>query len=395
MTEWCYNSRMSNQLDFLAIGDITTDAFIKLSDAWVETDNPERAQELCMKFGEKIPYESVTVVRAVGNAPNAAVSAARLGLASGLLTNLGDDENGRECVEVLKKEAVDITYATVHKGAQTNYHYVLSFGAERTILVRHEAYRYTLPAIAPAPKCLYLSSLGGNSENYHEEIADFLDAHPQTQLSFQPGTFQMKLGTEKLKKLYSRSGLFFCNKEEAQKILGLSSIPPLQKEVPESARGEDFRKSLTAPTTPAYGHPSSGRRGSPLPFTKGESDLKKLLKGLYDLGPKIVCITDGPKGAYALDGSVAGQKEYWFQPPYPDPAPPQNRTGAGDAFAAAFTAALILGKPVPVALMWAPINAAYVVQEIGAQKGLLSRDALEKLLASAPKNYRPQKLNDR
>ena len=349
---------MSNQLDFLALGDITTDAFIKLSEAWIETDNPEHAEELCMKFGEKIPYESVTVVRAVGNAPNAAVSAARLGLASGLLTNLGNDENGRECKEALKGEGVDTTYATVHKSAQTNYHYVLSFGAERTILVRHEAYRYKLPAIAPAPKCLYLSSLGGNSENYHEEIANFLDAHPQTELAFQPGTFQMKLGTEKLKKLYSRTGLFFCNKEEAQKILASSEIPLIK------------------------GGAHSDERGL----------LLFLLQGIHALGPHIVCITDGPKGAYALDGSVAGQKEYWFQPPYPDPKPPRNRTGAGDAFAATFTAALILGKPVPVALMWAPINAAYVVQEIGAQKGLLTREQLEKCLAIAPEHYRPRKI---
>ena len=71
-----------NQLDFLAVGDITTDSFIKLKDAWVETDNPEHAEELCMRFGEKIPYESVTVVRAVGNSPNAAVAAVTIPNAS-------------------------------------------------------------------------------------------------------------------------------------------------------------------------------------------------------------------------------------------------------------------------------------------------------------------------
>lgn len=33
-----------------------------------------------------------------------------------------------------------------------------------------------------------------------------------------------------------------------------------------------------------------------------------------------------------------------------------------------------------------------VVQEIGAQKGLLTRDALEKLLATAPPEYRVESI---
>lgn len=335
---------MLNQLDFLAVGDITTDAFIRLSDAWIETDNPKKERELCMRFADKIPYESVTVVRAVGNSPNAAVSAARLGISSGLVSNIGDDENGRECVEVLKKETVDTNYIAIHKGAATNYHYILWFQDERTILVKHEAYQYKFPAIEPTPKWLYLSSLGGNSEEYHYEIVEYLKKHLEVQLAFQPGTFQIKLGKEKLAKLYERASLFFCNREEARKIL----------------RTND-----------------------------NDDDIKKLLLGLNALGPKIVCITDGPKGAYCYDGHM---NEYWFMPPYPDPQPPLNRTGAGDAFASTFTVAIALGKSVPEALRWAPINSAYVVQQIGAQRGLLSRETLEAHLASAPADYRPAKV---
>lgn len=368
---------MPNQLDFLAIGDITTDAFIRLSDAWIETDNPKRERELCMRFGDKIPYESVTVVRAVGNSPNAAVSAARLGLASGLVSNLGGDENGHECVEVLKKENVDTSFVSVHTDAKTNYHYVLWFGADRTILVKHEAYDYKLPTIEPAPKWLYLSSLGGNSENYQYEITDYLTKHKEVQLAFQPGTFQIRLGKEKLAKLYERASLFFCNREEAQKILGISSIPPLQTEVPRSAEAEDLKNPS------AIGHSLLQREN------KSDSGIKALLSGLNALGPKIVCITDGPSGAYAYDGHM---NEYWCMPIYPDPKPPLNRTGAGDAFASTFTTAIILGKSVHDALRWAPINSAYVVQQIGAQKGLLTRAELEKYLSSVPENYRPQKI---
>ena len=343
------------RLDFLAIGDITTDAFIRITDAHVHCKIDSDACELCVRFGDKIPYEFVEVVRAVGNSPNAAVSVARLGLSSGLVSNIGDDDNGRECAAVLKKEGVDTHYVTTHKGAKTNYHYVLWFEAERTILVKHEKYDYRLPDIAPAPKWLYLSSLGGSSEGYHDELASYLEQHPEVKLAFQPGTFQMpartaegvqsggKLGTKRLAKLYARTSLFFCNKEEAGRILG-----------------------------------------------REEGDAKKLLAELHKLGPQTVCITDGPKGAYAYDGE---RDEYWFQPMYPDPKPPLSRTGAGDAFASTFTAARILGKTVEEALQWAPINSAYVVQQIGAQKGLLTREELESLLASTPADYKPARLS--
>jgi len=333
---------MKNQLDFLAIGDITTDAFLKLKEASVHCDIDKQNCEICMRFADKIPYESVTVIRAVGNSPNAAVGAARLGLSSGVVTDIGDDENGRECVDALQKEGVETRFITTHLGAKTNYHYVLWFEAERTILVRHEEYKYALPTIEPSPKWIYLSSLGGNSEVYHRELIEYLQTHPEVKLAFQPGTFQIRLGTEKLAKLYAHSSLFFCNKEEVQKILGDT-----------------------------------------------ETDFKKLLAGLHVLGPKIVCITDGPKGAYCYDGHM---NEYWFQPPYPDPKPPINRTGAGDAFASTFTSAIILGKPVKEALLWAPINSAYVVQQVGAQKGLLTREQLERALEKAPGNYNPKRI---
>ena len=93
-----------DKLDFIAVGDITTDAFIKLKDATVNCEINRDTCMLCMRFGDKIPYESVTVIPAVGNSSNASVSAHRLGLKSALATDLGDDEYGKEDIETLKKE---------------------------------------------------------------------------------------------------------------------------------------------------------------------------------------------------------------------------------------------------------------------------------------------------
>ena len=71
---------MAKPFDILAIGDVVIDAFIKLKDARVHCNIKDEECEICMRWGDKIPFESATVVPGVGNCANAAVSASRLGL---------------------------------------------------------------------------------------------------------------------------------------------------------------------------------------------------------------------------------------------------------------------------------------------------------------------------
>ncbi|MDP9249685.1 MAG: carbohydrate kinase family protein [bacterium] len=332
-----------NKVEFLAIGDIVTDAFIRLKDADVydrhKVNHVER--QLCVRFGDKVPYESVTIIRAVGNSANAAISASRLGLSSALLSVVGDDDEGKKSLQVLKDNNVVTDYVTTDKDLPTNYHYVLWYGSERTILVKHSPFPRTIPDNMPPPKWVYLTSLGEDAEKFHFDIEAWLKQHPETKLAFQPGTFQIKIGAEKLKAIYELTEIFFCNKEEAEKILDVQS-----------------------------------------------KDLLALSKGLRALGPKIVVISDGPDGAY-----MYAEEQLWRMPVYPDVAPPVDRTGAGDAFASTFVSALALGKTPLEAFTWAPINSMSVVQEVGAQKGLLYKEKLEGYLKSAPQNYEPEKMN--
>lgn len=79
-------------------------------------------------------------------------------------------------------------------------------------------------------------------------------------------------------------------------------------------------------------------------------------------------------------------------PLYPDPAPPYERTGAGDAFAATFVAALIKGNTIEGALQWAPINSMSVVQKVGSQAGLLNEANIEAWLRKAPDWYKSERL---
>lgn len=324
--------------DFLAVGDVVTDVFIKLKDASVHCDINEENCQLCVDFGAKIPYESATEIRAVGNAANAAVSAHRLGLKAALVSNIGDDRVSDEILDHIEHEGMPREFLSVHRGMKANYHYVLQYEVDRTILIKHEEYPYHLPDFAEPPKWFYLSSISEHALDYQHQFAAYVK-ESGAKLAFQPGTFQIN-ESEKLADLYSISDLFFCNKQEAQKILKTD-----------------------------------------------EGDFVKLIEGLRARGPKVVAVTDGPKGAYAGNGSGV-----WFMPIYPDPAPPVSRTGAGDAFASTFTAYIAKGMSMTDALIRAPINSALVVQQVGAQTGLLKESELEEWLAKAPTDYKPQKM---
>ncbi len=330
---------MAGRPDVLCIGDIATDAIIKLFDDQAMTFEDQRGEWLAMPFAAKIPYDTVRVIEAVGNASNAAVSFARLGLLATFVTNVGDDAHGRNMVAALTERGVDTRFVTVNPGKASNYHYVLCFRDDRTILTRHEEYDYRWPRLDPAdaPQWAYFSSLSKHALSYQDDVADWLHANPGVKLAFQPGTLQINAGADRLARIYERTHVLVLNREEAVSVTG----GPYE-------------------------------------------DVHDLLTRLHQLGPLVVVITDGPDSSYASDGTSCLQ-----MPTFPDPAPPVDRTGAGDSFASTFVAALIMGQPLDEALRWAPINPMNVVQHIGAQAGLLSKDELRGLLLDAPEWYRP------
>lgn len=330
------------QLDVLSVGDVVIDAFIKLLDDEEKLVKDGDGFDLAIPFGTKIPFDHADVVPAVGNASNASVAFARLGLKSGLVSNIGNDDNGRQILARLAEEKVDDRFVHINPGKKSNYHYVLWYKDDRTILIKHEEYDYHWPRfrIIDIPGWVYFSSISEHAMDYHDEIAAWLEAHPTVKLAFQPGTFQIEAGTKRLKKIYEHSEVLAVNREEATEI----------------SHGDHH-------------------------------DIHDLFEKLHALGPKIVVISDGHAGAYASDGT-----ECYKMPIYPDPKPPYDRTGAGDAFTSTFVAALAKGADIQSALLWAPVNSMSVVQKVGAQAGLLSEKELEKYLREAPNWYHPERI---
>lgn len=329
------------QLDVLGIGDVVTDAFIKLPDDRAVTYQNEQGKWLAIPYGAKVPFEKAEVVEGAGNAANAAVCFAKLGLHSGLVSNVGGDQFGRNIISSLHEKKVDTRFVHINPGQPSNYHYILWYKEERTILTKHENYDYAWPRFrhTDIPRWVYFSSISKEAlDTYHDHIIEWLRENPNVKLAFQPGTFQLEAGAEHLRGMYQRTEVLILNREEAVRVSGGSY-----------------------------------------------DDIHDLLNRLHELGPRIVVITDGPAGAYASDG-----KQRLKMPLYPDPAPPFERTGAGDAFASTFVAALIKGSNIEGALQWAPINSMNVVQHTGSQAGLLSEEEIGELLKVAPQWYRPE-----
>lgn len=316
-----------HRIEIMAIGDAGTDVFLRLLHAEVLEGRDGGCRRPVLPFGGKVPFEPAETVPAGGNAANAAVCSARLGCSTALLSVVGDDDVGRSLCSSLTAVGVDVDFVQVEEGLPTNRNYVLWLNEDRTILVHHQPYAYRLlPPNGPnAPRWCYLSSVGEHALAYHDELADFLEAHPDVQLAFSPGTFQLAVGVARLSRLYRRTQVLCCNREEAAGISGVRS-----------------------------------------------RDIAKLVAALHVLGPKSVIVTDGPAGAYASDGTGL-----LYSPALADPVPPLDRTGAGDAFSATCIAALARGRDLADALALGAINATSVVHRLGSQAGLLDEKELE------------------
>lgn len=320
----------------VTIGDTATEALISLEKDDVEAIGGKNSRKLAIDLGAKIAAKDAQVQDAVGGAANAAVAFSKLGVQASLMSWLGDDTVGRSTLNYLRGHGVDMSGVKLQKKARTNYHYVLRHGAERTIIAQYEDFDYRWSEPVCQADWVYLSSISGESDELHEGLLSYLEASPQIKLAFQPGAAHISWGKEKMSDIYARSEVVIMNVDEAMAVTGRSV-----------------------------------------------RTIEPLLKSIHELGPNIVIITDGPKGAFAYDG-----ESIFEVPAYADPAKPVDRTGAGDAFAATLVAELARGTGLEQALLCAPISSMSVVQELGAQAGLISSKEIDKYLKDAPADYK-------
>lgn len=310
--------------DLISIGDTTIDNFVQIHDVEVKCNLSRTDCRLCVEYGDKIPVDKFSH-EVAGNAANNAVGSARLKLASAIYTNVGADSSGSQILAKLKQEGVSTRYVQVNEGMESNLSTVLIFQGERTIFVYHQQWKYRLPELDFA-KWVYFTSVGTSftQSSLLEQLESYLE-RTGAKLFYNPGTYQIKAGVKKNPRLLTLSELFIVNKDEAGRILGR------------------------------------------------EESIKKLLKGLADLGPKMVVITDGKEGSYGFDG-----ENFYHIGIFP--AKLLEMTGAGDAYATGLLAGLFYGNNLPQAMRWGAANGAAAVEEIGPQAGLLTYEKMQEKL---------------
>jgi sugar/nucleoside kinase (ribokinase family) len=309
--------------DIVSIGDAVLDTFIEVEDAFVTHITNRKVEQLCLNFGDKIPVKSM-VQKVAGNALNNAVGSARLGMKAAFYSVVGDDDVGEQIERKMKKEGITTKYLHVQKGSNTNYSVVLDFQNDRTILQYSYPRTYRLPRGMGPTKWVYYTALGKNHRMLEKELIRYASGC-RAKIAFNPGGSQLKEGVGKMKDLLRHTEAIFVNREEAEKLVGDST------------------------------------------------DVPGLLYRLHELGPHIAVITDGRHGAYA-----SNSVNVYHLPIFP--AKFVEATGAGDAFATGFVAALHHGENVPDAMRWGTANSAGAISQIGPQDGLLTLPELRETL---------------
>jgi ribokinase len=317
--------------DVITIGSATVDHFADTDSELIRIDTRYHHEELiAFPLGSKLLINELKTTVG-GGGTNSAVAFSHLGLKTASLGKIGDDAAGDFVLQLLKDE--NITYLGSREG-QTGFSVILnSIQDDRSILAfkgaNDDLRTNEIPKLDT--KWIYLSSMMG--ESWHT-VVDIV-AGGNFNVAFNPSNYQAELGYKALSKLIDNVKILIMNREEACKLLSI-----------------DHREA---------------------------HEFRQLLELLYELPPEIVVITDGKKGAVVYDG-----KCFYHGKPIPD-LNILETTGAGDAFAATFTSAIIKGINTKTALNYAMTNAESVLQYKGAKEKLLHWD---ELISQAKKNSR-------
>ncbi len=316
-------------IDLLAIGDISIDQYMKVEKAVVNGSPDDEEAQICFGFGSKIPISEYNATIA-GNACNNVVASTKLGLKCAIYTECGDDPNAKKFAEVFEKIGVDYSSWTQDAKIPTNVHTIIVHKGERTILSYHANRNYKLKNWGK-PKWIYYTSLSPNFDEFQKELVSYLKENKDIGVAFNPGSFHMKAGVDRLRNMLQVTDVLFVNEDEAKSLAG------------------NFSK-------------------------------EELHKALQKLGPKLTVVTDGKNGSSAHDGQKMTSLGI-----LDEEIRVEDKTGAGDAHSAGFLAALHHGKSIEEALKWGTLNSAGVITKVGSVHGLLTKVQIEEKLSTNPK----------
>ncbi len=323
---------MFSRFDVCTIGAGTRDVFVRSTHFEREKDaSAPDGFDARLPMGAKIAVDDV-VFETGGGATNAAVTFQRFGLRTNCICRVGDDQNGREILDVLHQNKVKVRETQVGYKEKTSYSVIILAGTgQRSIL----AYRGAAAQLNPdliswrkvKTKWIYLTSISEDLKKIKPIFAHAKKAG--IKIAWNPGNGELHHGLTSLRQLIKQTDILIMNREEAA---GLAEKAPRHL--------ESVMKKL-----------------GPLPLTA-------------------LVVTDGPHGAYYFDPK---NKKLIFGDALPGRR--INTTGAGDAFGSAFVAAFIKTDDLEQGLRAGMNNSLGVITHMGAKAGILKSYPLHKDLA--------------
>lgn len=267
-----------------------------------------------------------------GKGANQAIAAARIGGNAAFLTSLGDDQHGQTLLKTFSGEGLDVSHAKLRQGVPCG---------TAMIMVEDSGNNYL--AITP----------GANGKITVDEI------------------------------------------NQAENLIRDSAIVMMQNEIPAPAIIRVLELARKHQTTVMLNYAPASNRAVPVTDAIGilavneiEAELlcevkvdskdsaAKAAKALRAMGPATVVVTLGDQGSYI---SSAGVESHF--PIFPVKA--VDATAAGDTYCGALAVALVEGKPLPEAAMFAAAAAALCVSRMGAQPSIPRRAEVDAFLKSA------------
>lgn len=303
--------------DIITVGSATVDVFAHTKSKLIKINTPSSEENLiAYPSGSKILIKELRFTTG-GGGTNTAVSLARLSHKVAYLGSLGNDENGKRILDLLKKEKIDFIGKLTND--ITGYSIILdSIEHDRTILTYKGANNKLkfsdINLKKLKTKWFYFSSMISESFKVLEKLAEFAEKN-KIKIAFNPSTYLAKKGKSYLKKILIRTTILILNNEEASLLVG-------------------------------------------------KNNVKIMLKELYRLGPEIIIITDGKKAINTYDG-----KNIYVL--IPNKIKVVESTGAGDAFASSFLSGIIKKNNIEFALRLGLVNSESVIQQGGAKNKLL------------------------
>lgn len=307
--------------DVITVGSATLDVFVYTDLPGVKSKSKRL---IAYPAGSKILIKKLDFMTG-GGGTNTAVSFSRLGMKTAYLGKMGRDDSARRIIYQLKKEGIDFIGK---KGPEdfTAYSVILdSKGHDRTILTYKGITSHfdfsDIDMKKMKTKWFYFSSLMEKSFQTQKKIAEYAGKN-NIKLAYNPSEYQLKRND--IGYILKRTDVLVFNRREAH-------------------------------------------------ILTGEKNVKKQMKEVFRMGPKIICITDGPHGDYVCDSEN-------FYSMKPHIIKIKERTGAGDAFASAFLTGLIKKGDIEFAMRLALANSESVIMYHGAKNKLLTyKEALKKI----------------